>query len=340
MLVFLVAVLAVAQAAPYWPLKTTVGLQAQAFSELTKNQKVLATCSYVLVKEFVDFDTAEERCKNLNFGVTTTGQGNLATVNTEAKNDELSDLMKIAYGQTVTGGQRFHNSNWCWIGLRKTRNNLMSMSLQAQKESALALKGVFTASDWSWEDGSPAIWSYWMNTQPDGKPDDQGNLQNQVRMYKKGFWDDSYSFNKHPYACDYRGKYIIVEEPELVADAEAACVAAGMTLAKIRSSEENAEFVEAAKLFLPNHIWNEEQPFNNSNWIWIGGNDLTDGVFEFMDGESINFNCPWRHNQPDNADNHGFGRNEDYVAVSVIGQWDDSYGEDRKRPFACMCPDS
>lgn len=39
----------------------------------------------------------------------------------------------------------------------------MSMSLQAQKESALALKGVFTASDWSWEDGSPAIWSYWMN---------------------------------------------------------------------------------------------------------------------------------------------------------------------------------
>ena len=31
---------------------------------------------------------------------------------------------------------------------------------------------------------------------------------------------------------------------------------------------------------------------------------------------------------------------EDYVAVSVIGQWDESYGEDRKRPFACMCPDS
>jgi len=341
MWVIVVALIAVVQAAPWWPLQTDVGLQAQAFSELTKNQNVLATCSYVLVKEYVDFDTAEQRCRDLRIGVTTTGRGNLATVNTEEKNMELSDLMKIAYGQTVTGGWRFDNSNWCWIGLRKVSNNLMSMSLSAQKKKALELKGVFTASDWAWEDGSPAIWTYWMDTQPDGKPDDNGNLQNQVRMYKKGFWDDSYGFNKHPFACDYRGKYIIVEEPKLVSEAEEACVAAGMTLAKIRSKAENAEFVEAAKLFLPNHQWSDDLPYNSTNWIWIGANDLNEKHdYEFMDGAPIEFDIPWRHNQPDHADNHGFGRHEDYVAVSVTGQWDDSYGEDRRRPFACMCPDS
>ena len=54
---------------------------------------------------------------------------------------------------------------------------------------------------------SSSIITCLFQTQPDGKPDDQGNLQNQVRMYKKGFWDDSYSFNKHPYACDYRGTW-------------------------------------------------------------------------------------------------------------------------------------
>jgi len=326
-----------------WPISTKVGQQAEAMAALTGNRHVYATCDYIVFPDHVTHTEAEARCRDVSLGMTTSeGWGRLATVNDEQKNQELSDLMKVAFGPSVGPelGGKYNDTNWLWVGLRKVRN-LMAESGLTQKQKlkkALKLKGTFKLEDWEWEDGSPAdpSWMNWDKTQPDQKPDETGIEQNVVRMYKKGAWDDTYFYQENPYACDYKGRYIIVETTMTVSAAKEACEAAGLTLAKVRNAAENDELVQAINLFLPKQ---NGEKWAQSNWVWIGLYDVhEEGNFVWFDGEELGWKAPWARGQPDNARKH-FGKSttQNHVAVNRKGRWDDSYGEDRERPFACMC---
>lgn len=330
-----------------WPIYTEIGLQAEALNNLTGNRNVYATCDYVIFTEHVNFDEAEDRCRAVNMGMTsTTGWGRLATVDGEQKNLELSDLMKVAFGASVGPelGGKYNATNWLWVGLRKV-NNLLNedgtMTYAEMKKAAKKMKGSKSpAEDWEWEDSLPADpdWMNWDNDQPDQAPDTDLNTQTHVRMYKKGLWDDTFDYNESPYACDYQGRYIIVESEMVVSDAQAACETAGLTLAKVRSVAENEELKAAINAFLP---LESEEEWDNSNWVWIGVNDLASaGNFIHNDGEEIPFDIPWKVGQPDHSQTRFGDIVEHYVAVNRGGLWDDSYGEVHHRPFACMCPDS
>eukprot|EP00116_Pleurobrachia_bachei_P002930 sb/3463192/ len=298
--------------------------------------------------------------------------------------------------------KKYHDENWCWIGLHKIGNllnapgsslTLAEMKVGTSKQpirtrylghvtgyqpisdqyflirstvfkqpirtrylghvtgyqpisdqyflirssAAKKLKGKSTTSDWMWEDMSPADddWMNWDNDQPDQFPDNDMNTQNHVRMYKKGLWDDSFDYKTSPYACDYTGKYILVETKMTVSNAEQACAAAGLTLAKVRryfmgttclapptisertiSQSESAKINDPPLLLIPLLTWRHSHLVRSPHIcvgitpgvsVWIGVNDLAGQGYIHFDGEEIGFNIPWHRRQPDHAANDDFG---------------------------------
>jgi len=188
--------------------------------------------------------------------------------------------------------------------------------------------------------------------------EDPACYQNQMRINHDGKWDDTFKFMKHPYACDYQGKYILSATPRVWDSAKQACEDAGLQMAMVRNEEELSEILDAAKFFLGER--NETlREFSNNNWFWIGGNDVAEeGVWRWdADGSEIDpawlERVPWRRPNPDNAERIG-ETGQDVMAISILGSFldkkgkrvdrgglfDDSYTSRRKRPFACQCPGS
>jgi len=315
-------------------LKLTEGdkKQIRGLKRLLNNlDGVYPTCNLVLFSELVDFETADERCKSFDIGTGGAMKGNLATVNEDAKNTDLKLLLEMAY--PVSDG-KWADNEWVWVGLRKEHNN------DGSKKGK-----IYDAKDWEWADGSaPTDYERWMRNQPDQRPDKVDGvkyLQNQMRINHDGMWDDTFAYKTHPYACDYQGKYILSATPKSWSHAKLACEDAGLHMAKVRTAAEVEEIKAAGEYFL-GPVDESLKEFDQTNWIWLGGNDADEeGVWKWNDGEDIAWfdDMPWRPPNPDNSDRINGGRTQNYLAISKWGLFDDSFDSPkRERPFACQCP--
>lgn len=164
-----------------------------------------------------------------------------------------------------------------------------------------------------------------------------------MRINHEGLWDDTYMFKKHPYACDYEGKYILSNDHKTWVNAKTACESAGLHLAMVRSPEEVEEMKQAAVHFLgaADPTWGK---WDQNNWIWTGGNDLaSEGDWTWLDGSPVEtWDLPWiRKSGNDNSVKLSPG-GQDALAISRWGEFDDSYHDNNKKikPFACQCPGS
>jgi len=327
-LLFVVAV-AVSQAEIDIKVKQINGLK-----RLLKNMDgIYASCNIILFSEMVDYETADARCKNFDIGTGTALKGNLATVDNEDKNADLVMLLGMAY-DLKDKKHKWDADQWVWAGLRKVRNNVGKPTK------------VYNAEDWEWADGSSPQSEFeasaWMDKMPDQKTQKKGGVkyyQNQMRINHYGRWDDTYIYKEHPYACDYQGKYILSATQRTWHHAREACQAAGLDLAKVRNMAEVEEMKAAAAHFLGPRD-ESLKVFDNSNWLWLGGNDLAEeGTWTWTDGsEVVEFDgMAWRAPNPDDAQYIG-QVGQDVMAFSKWGQFDDSFDTRRKRPFACQCP--
>jgi len=325
----------------------------------------IATCNIALFKPLVDYDTATQKCADFQVGGNGR-RGNLATVNDEEKNDDLVTLLEMAYPVANVTAQyegivnanqvKWQAEMWVWAGLHKTRNN------NAEVENT-GMKGWPTAKyDWEWiHDGSqPLDYAPWYNKkQPDQAiltmddddrcPEEQC-FQNQMRINHDGLWDDTWKFMRHPYACDYQGKYLISTSMKTWVDARDACENAGLHLAKVRNSAELAEIIDAIHYFAGDGVSDGgskmKTRWHPRNWIWVGGNDIEEeGTWRWLDGELVEESWdvpfPWmqRAGNDDSMTNNG---GQDALALNRQGKFDDSFTNKRRaqnmRMFACQCP--
>ena len=301
---------------------------------------VFTTCNIVFFSERVPYDVADNNCKNFDIGAGGK-EGNLVTVNDDEKNQDLRILLEMAYPEKEQPKSKWTETKWVWAGLRKTKNNKSKKA------------GPYNPDDWEWSDGSnPTDFYKWMKNQPDqaswknGKKEcdeDPRCYQNQMRINHKGQWDDTFKFKEHPYACDYRGKYVLSNEPKTWERAKTACADAGLHLAKVRNMEEVEEIKAAMVYFLgkADPTW---KTWDHSNWIWLGGNDLEEeGVWKWLDGELVEtWDMPWRVGAGKDNAAYLSGSGQHALAISRWGEFDDSFHnkKSRKRPFACQCPGS
>ena len=320
---------------------------------------VLATCNIVFFSEMVNYNEADDNCKKFDIGSGRGEEGNLVTVNDEVKNQDLKTLLEMAYPEEEQEEWKWGGTRWVWAGLRKTKNNNLT-DLE---------RGDYDPLDWEWADGShPTDYFKWLNygkkkAQPDQNSMKKGSklkfdgddnecnedprcFQNQMRINHDGKWDDTYKFRKHPYACDYKGKYLLSNKANTWEGARDACDDAGLHLAKVRSPEEVVEIISAAAFFLgaADESW---KTWDVRNWIWLGGNDLEEeGVWKYLDGDLVEtWDVPWKKKA--GKDNAKFltvpGRSGQHaLAISRWGEFDDSFHDNDKkmRPFACQCPES
>ena len=251
-------------------LEVSMKEHVEGIKNLVKNlgNHTFPTCDLVLFTEQVDFKTAQERCANFNLAATSTEKGNLATVNTEFRNEEIRMLLNIALPISVSDSDtkrkkyklKYSGNRWVWTGLRKTKN-IDEKHIRNRKNRV-----PYNPLDWEWYDKSqPDTYSNWRRDQPDQRPLKEGRKsgkyingrcrekrcrQNQMRLDHDGKWDDAFDFEEHPYACDYTGRYIVSAELKSWQDAKQACEVAGLTLASVRSLNETEELRQALVFFL------------------------------------------------------------------------------------------
>jgi len=300
---------------------------------------VYPICNMILFGDIVDYDTADAHCKDFDIGTGVRYNGNLVTVNDFEKNGDIKLLLEMAYPVAETFG-KWANTSWVWAGMRKVHNTA----------PATLAERTYDLYDWEWADGSnPIGFVKWMNNQPDQKAlkynkkgcnESPKCYQNQMRINHEGKWDDTFKFKVHPYACDYRGKYIISPEQKTWWSAKEACEEAGLILAKMRSRSELDEIVNMAYYML-GATDPELRIFHPENWFWIGGNDMiNEETWTWVDGEEIeDWGIPWRNPNPDNA-SFALKEGQNAMSLSKWGQVDDSYELKRKRAFVCQCPDT
>ena len=292
--------------------------QIKALKKLLKglDAGVLTTCNIVFFSEMVPYEEADNKCKNFEIVSGRGEDGNLATVNDDEKNTDLKILLEMAYPADEQPEDQWTATRWVWAGLRKTKETTGRKKKQKK----------WVPGNWEWADGSnPTDYEKWKKKQPDQRPRDFGDkgcdekpkcYQNQMRINHKGEWDDTFKQMKHPYACDYQGKYILSNEPKTWVDAKEACAAAGLSLAMVRNTGEVEEMKAAMKYFLGEYD-STSKTFDNRNWIWLGGNDIEEeGIFKWLNGDLVEtWDIPWRPKA--GGDNASFLKGTDLQKILV-----------------------
>ncbi|KAL5262390.1 hypothetical protein ACHWQZ_G007944 [Mnemiopsis leidyi] len=341
------------------------------------------TCNLVLSTNRANFTTAESKCRQLPARVAMDKErGVLATINSKEANDDLTMLLNIALPIKEQSKFKYAGNRWVWTGLRKVRNTDTRHIRKINKRIP------YNASEWEWYDGStPEDFDSWNRGQPDQRPlkpgkksneykksgrcheEDADCRQNQMRVNHDGKWDDAFAFEEHPYACDYRGKYLVSAEEKTWTEAKAACEAAGLNLATTRSLKEVEELRRALLYFLGesgfeackgefgHHGKNKigksrqskkkkvcasatmEERWDVEHWAWTGGNDeAKEGTFRWTDGTKVFFEgFPWIASAGKDNKSKGADPGQNCLTISKWGEFDDSYRE-HKKPFACECP--
>lgn len=314
-----------------------VVMQARKMAKLVPNQDVVTTCRYILFKQPLEYHDALDACLALEWPITNAGIG-MATVRTEAENDDVSNLIRIGFGFHFDGKKPYKYGNWALIGLSKRRNN--DYKIPEEEE------GVFNAEDWWFSNGMRTNYTKWHKGFPDQQMKGKKNnreYQNWVQINKKGYWDDTYCSKKLPYLCEYCGKYIVLSKHVTWDKANAHCQDLGLEFAVVNSQSDNEELLFAARVSLGEELGGRR--FNNSNWVWIGTQEIMDetsgngtGVWQHWNGDSLDFSPSWDYKvQPDNWVLPNKGEQNVVGFSRKDGKWDDSF-KFRKRPFACQCP--
>jgi len=309
-------------------------LNALKMTELLEKQNVVATCRYVLFKDYKTFSDASASCKSLAdyWPISVVhNSSSLADIYSYKDNLEVVMLMYMAWGVPYING-KFDVKNWVWINLQKVSD--VRTPNQLGKD--------YNVSDYVWGNGSHPVWDQWMLNMPDqaivGKS--LTLFQKHVRLSKIGTWDDSYDTKASPYVCNYCGKYMVFAEHVNWWTAQELCTEYGLTFAMVNSEDENNELIGAINMTLGTDY--SDPRFNNSNWVWIGVEEVMDsdnqGTGEWInhDNTTLGWDPDWAFKrQPDNYIQGGVEQR--VVAISrMTGQWDDSF-ESKERPFACMC---
>lgn len=318
-------------------LKQLTGLQDLVVKGSGDKSNVLATCNIAFFPELADYYTAEEKCLHFDIGTGNT-TGNLVTINSDEKNEDLKMLLNMAYPFEEQKGNDWAKTKWVWAGLRKVENNI-GEGFQGM---------LYHSNEWEWADGTnPGEFENWKENQPDQDSLPNGKkkcneqprcYQNQMRINHDGEWDDTYKFKIHPFACDYQGKYIISRKEKTWEEAKEACANAGLHLAKIRSDEELKEMLSAMNYFLG--LKDEKlKKFDPLNWIWLGGNDIKkEKKWVWEDGEKIKWKIPWMKKAGNDNSKKKMAEGQDVMSLNRDGEVDDSFRDFVYRPFACQCP--
>ena len=309
-------------------------INAKKMSHLMKRQGVVSTCRYILFKEKKNFWDSRDSCKQLDWPFTNNGAW-LADVHNMEENMDIRILLQLAYGIKDVD-HHYHRENWAWIGLEKMENNSYMLAKEERGPEN------FNPEEWEWQDGTHPNFTHWMRDMPDQEyKRPYKDYQRFVMVNKRGRWDDTFGQMEAPYVCNYCGRYIVIAEHVTWYHAKDLCESYGLTMAVVNSKADNKELGWAADTtFGPVP---EEQRWNNTNWIWLGTQEVMgengNGTGEWVhhNGSPLNWSPKWdRKSQPDNwVRKKG---EQQVVAFSRINsRWDDSFAW-LKRPFACMCP--
>ena len=243
-----------------------VVINARKMSHAMKHQDVVSTCRYILFKTFQTWNQAEANCKKIPMPITHTN-ASLAVIKTREDNLDITHLLQLAYGVKRVG-RKFDRRNWVWVGLRKVLNNDKKLKKKERGPDS------FNASEWRWADGSIPEYSRWMRDMPDQDNEGKHRFQNHVSVNKRGRWDDSFSYKEMPYACNYCGKYIVINRHVTWHHAQRLCKSYGLTFAKVDSKRDNDDLNMAAIMAMGEQP--EPKRWNDTNWIWIGTMEVLD----------------------------------------------------------------
>jgi hypothetical protein len=316
-------------------------LQAKKMAKLMKRQDVVTTCRYMLFKIPKTFHEAKDHCENTEWPITNTGIG-MASIQNEAENKDIMSLIRLAFGIRFNNQKPYSYGNWVFIGLSKREDNARKLN---KKE-----KGTWNPDHWYYTDNSKARYEHFRKSMPDQQSKGKGKnveWQNWVQVNKKGWWDDTFASKSLPFTCQYCGKYIVLSAHVQWDAAKEHCEDFGLKFATVTSAQENQELLFAATVTLGEELGGKR--FNNSNWVWIGEEEVLDAEgkgtdeWQHYDGtEWGSFKPHWdRKYQPDNRILEGKREYTEQKVVAVSrkdGKWDDSF-KHKRRPFACMCPE-
>lgn len=333
----------------YYGVKKINGLR-NLLENLSNN--AYATCELVLFTTYTSYKDASKKCTNFQIGKKSK-KGNLVTVDSKTKAGNLMFLYDIGIPPPMRPpNDAFAPPNWVWTGLEKVQNRDVKGKNKREVKN-------YDPNEWKWQGTgkSPVDYSNWPKKRKRGQPDHAylknkkdgcstrgGCYQNQVRVNSEAEWDDGWDFEEFPFACDYRGKYILSNKHMTWEKAKKACSKAGLSLAMVRSKREVKEMEQAIEYFLGPGS-DEWETFDPRNWVWLGGNDIQEeGVYVWLNGKKVQtWDVPWRHKAgEDNADYIKNTDGQHAIAFSRWGEFDDSFHEHKKRqrPFACQCPGS
>jgi len=339
-------------------------------------QHAFPTCGMVLFTELTNYETAEDKCRNFHLAASSQEEGWLVEVNDAEKNAYLTTLLNLALPRESHDSYQYATSRWVWTGLRKTNN------IDEKHIKKVSKRIPYNAEDWKWHDGSsPTEYSNWNIGQPDQRPLKKNRKssdyalagtcpkkrcrQNHMRVDLDGKWDDAFDFEEHPYACDYKGRYIVSAELKTWDDAKAACEAAGLTLAAAKNPSETEELRSALVFFLgeggyegcfgaygngPSYVLGSsqtqctgEQRWSPDHWAWVGGSDdAEEGNFIWQDGSQVVYDgFPWiakagGDNGKPKKKKGVLQPGQNSLTLSKWGEYDDEFGV-VERPFACEC---
>lgn len=315
-------------------------MQARKMAKLMTNQDVVTTCRYMLFKKPLPFHEANEACNSLSWPITNTGIG-MATVQNEDENNDIKNLLRLAFGMTFDRTKPYKYGQWTLIGLSKRVNNDRKLAKNELGNDNVKL------SEWYYTNNHMANYTQFHRDMPDQQSkgsERKGTkeYQNWIQINKKGYWDDTYSSKSLPYTCEYCGKYIVLSKHVSWDSAKAHCEDVGLKFATVNSDSDNRELLFAANAALGEELGGKR--FNNSNWVWIGEQEeMIDGVgsetWTHHDGSELAYSPNWDFkSQPDNWILPTRGEQNVAALSRKDGKWDDSF-KHKKRPFACMCPE-